>query len=64
MQDAVHRTDIYVDGHTGIIRNVVFSHDRQRVVSGSADGTVKLWVASMSQDVPEMHRSNVKGPDR
>ena len=37
-------------GHTGSVNSVAFSPDRSRLVTGSADGTVKVW------DVPAVLR--------
>jgi RNA polymerase sigma factor (sigma-70 family) len=41
-------------GHRGKVFTVVFSPDGQKVVSGSADGTVKLWDAATAQLVLTM----------
>jgi WD40 repeat protein/serine/threonine protein kinase len=32
-----------LDGHTGTIRQIVFSHDGSRVASAAEDNTVKIW---------------------
>ena len=35
-----------LEGHTGWVKSVAFSPDSKQVVSGSSDGTVRLWDAS------------------
>ncbi|OAQ97504.1 hypothetical protein LLEC1_00839 [Akanthomyces lecanii] len=35
-----------LDGHTNRVRCVAYSHDSQRLASGSEDGTIKMWDAS------------------
>jgi WD40 repeat protein len=36
-------------GHTNLVTSVAFSPDGQRLVSGSADDTVKVWDASLGE---------------
>jgi WD40 repeat protein len=48
-------------GHTGDVRSVAFSPDGRYVLSGSEDGTAKLWEVSTGREVRTLsgHRSNV-----
>lgn len=32
-----------LEGHSDSVRSVAFSHDSQQIVSGSDDGTIKVW---------------------
>ena len=38
-----------LEGHSGIIKSVVFSHDSARLASVSYDKTVKIWDASSGE---------------
>ncbi|GAA0583645.1 TIR domain-containing protein [Rhizomicrobium electricum] len=47
--DATHESRV-LEGHTGSVNSVVFSHDGRRIATGSADGTLRIWdVKSGSQ---------------
>jgi WD40 repeat protein len=35
-------------GHTGPVTRVAFSREDQRIISGSDDGTVRVWEAPAS----------------
>ena len=35
-----------LEGHSGVVRSVAFSHDSTRLASASSDSTVKIWDAS------------------
>jgi WD40 repeat protein len=35
-----------LEGHSGSVRSVAFSHDSTRLASASGDSTVKIWDAS------------------
>jgi WD40 repeat protein len=43
MYDPSIREKATLDGHTGEVTSVAISRDGRRVVSGSRDGTVKVW---------------------
>ncbi|KAL4071250.1 hypothetical protein V8B97DRAFT_436951 [Scleroderma yunnanense] len=36
-------TQVLLEGHRDYVRSVAFSHDGTRIVSGSNDGTVRVW---------------------
>jgi WD40 repeat protein len=38
-------------GHEGIVHSVAFSPDGQRIVSGGADGTIRLWDARTQEPI-------------
>jgi WD40 repeat protein len=38
-------------GHTGAVNSVAFSHDGQRIVSGSNDNTLRLWDADTGEPI-------------
>ena len=38
-------------GHTGWVFSAAFSPDGQRIVTGSGDGTVKVWEAASEEQV-------------
>jgi WD40 repeat protein/serine/threonine protein kinase len=40
-------------GHTGLVSSVAFSPDGRRLVSGSRDGTVKVWEMTPLREVPQ-----------
>jgi len=46
-------TRIVLFGHTGSVYSVAFSHDGKRVVSGSEDGTVRVWDAETGEAIGE-----------
>jgi WD40 repeat protein len=56
---ATGQETLTLQGHTGPVYSVAFSPDSKRVASGSDDGTVKVWDASLSQD-----KAPVGGPER
>jgi serine/threonine protein kinase/WD40 repeat protein len=43
------------EGHSGSISAVVFTNNDQRLVSGSADGSVRVWDATQVADVQLLH---------
>ena len=43
----VAKPTVTLRGHTGWIFSVAFSPDGKRIVSGSWDGTVKIWDVSL-----------------
>ena len=45
-------------GHTESVSSVAFSHDGKRVVSGSDDGTVRLWDAETGEAIGEPFQSH------
>ena len=51
-------------GHTGSVKSVAYSRDGRYVVSGSEDGTVKLWLVSTGQLLHTLQVSTdiLKGP--
>ncbi len=42
-------------GHTDNVSSVVFSPDGQTLVSGSWDGTIKLWDAATGAELATYH---------
>ena len=38
-------------GHTGPVLDANWSHDGERIVSASADNTIKIWDAATGQDL-------------
>ena len=51
-----------LNGHSGNVRSVAFSPDGTRVVSGSADKTIKIWSATTGEVVQTLdgHSDTVK----
>lgn len=43
-----------LEGHTGEIRAIVFSHDSSLVASGSEDNTIRLWRTSTGDCIQEL----------
>jgi WD40 repeat protein len=50
-----HSWLLSLQGHTSIVSSVAFSPDGKRLVSGSADGTVKMWDAQTGQETLTLH---------
>jgi WD40 repeat protein len=44
-----------LEGHTGFVTAVAFSHDGSLLASASWDGTVRLWDPAASQEVQPVH---------
>jgi WD40 repeat protein/serine/threonine protein kinase len=50
-QRRVHQAPKTLRGHLGEITSVAFSPDGQRIVTGSSDGTAKIWDAATGKEV-------------
>jgi len=46
-------------GHTGEVSSVALSADGKRIVSGSADGTVKIWDAATGQNIRTLKTNQI-----
>jgi WD40 repeat protein/formylglycine-generating enzyme required for sulfatase activity len=44
------RTELVLNGHTGAIRGVAWSPNGERIVTGSADGTINVWDATTGRE--------------
>jgi len=49
-----------VRGHPGSVVAVAFSRDSTRIVSGSMDGTVRVWVSSTGTELSVFEGSNTR----
>jgi WD40 repeat protein/serine/threonine protein kinase len=43
-------------GHTGLVHAVEFSPDRQKLLSGGADGTVRLWDLALGKQIMDFRK--------
>jgi len=42
-QSLIHERNFFPNGHHGDVLSAVYSPDRDKILSGSSDGTIKLW---------------------
>ena len=47
----VHEQECTLTGHSGDVTSVAYSPDGKHIVSGSRDGTVKIWDAQSGEEV-------------
>ncbi len=53
-----------INGHTGAINSIAFSPDGNKIITGSSDGTAKLWDVSTMQVIHTLsHGSQVQSVD-
>src|SRR5262249_47730784 len=50
-QRLCHRDRLTLWGHAGAVNSVAFSADGQRILTGSGDGTAKLWDSSSGREL-------------
>jgi RNA polymerase sigma factor (sigma-70 family) len=56
--------DTFEEGHVGEVTAVVFSADGRRIVSGSADGSVRIWDPATSRPLRVWRGHEVRRPIR
>ena len=50
-----------LNGHTGIVNSVAFSHDGIHIVSGSYDKSVRVWGVSVDAETHQLNKHIVSG---